>query len=100
VLPGHKDKPNLLTEPTNNYSILNFCSKGGGRWVNFGKNTIFVSFVTTEGNKPSISGLLVTCSTIVLPGHKEKPSLLTEPADNYSILKFCSKGGGCWVNLG
>jgi hypothetical protein len=52
------------------------------------------------GNKPSISGLLVTCFSDVLPGNKEKLSVLTEPADNYSILKVLHKKWGCWVNFG
>ncbi len=56
--------------------------------------------MAVKGNEPAISGLFVKCSTTVLPDHKEKLSLLTEPANNYSIKNFCSKGGGCFVNIG
>jgi hypothetical protein len=90
----------LLTEPANNYSILKVLHK---KCVKLGKcfkgikYHFIVFFAAVVGNKTSISGLLVTCFSAVLPGHKEKPSLLTEPADNYSILKVLHKK---WVKLG
>ncbi len=57
----------------------------GKYWI---KQHFIVFFVSVVGHEPSISGLLVTCFSAVLPGHEEKLSLLTEPADNYLILKF------------